>query len=215
MNEIVLATRNPGKVREIDKLLKPLNLTILSLLNFPGLPELPEDGETYRENASQKARLAAEWTGKVALADDSGLEVDALGGEPGVRSARFLGEGTPQERKNQRVLDLLEGVPPEGRGARFVCTLAIATPERNLFLCEGVCSGQIAEQARGEEGFGYDPIFLLPSFRATMAELDLSLKNQISHRGQAFQQAHKILIRLFAEREKTREGNGLAFETIW
>ncbi|MDP6560738.1 MAG: RdgB/HAM1 family non-canonical purine NTP pyrophosphatase, partial [Candidatus Binatia bacterium] len=183
MGEIVLASRNRGKIREIQEFLKHLKLNVLSLHDFPDLPELPEEGETYQENAYQKACLAAEWTRKAALADDSGLEVEALGGAPGVRSARFLGEKTPQEWKNRRLLKLLEGVPPEGRGARFVCVLAIVTPEGSKFLCEGVCSGRVAHDMRGEGGFGYDPIFFLPSYRATMAELDIFPKNRISHRG--------------------------------
>ena len=199
MREIVLATRNRGKVREIEWLLKDLRLAVFSLSDFPELPELTEEGETYQENACDKARLVASYTGKMALADDSGLEVKALGGAPGVRSARFLGKETPQERKNQKLLELLERVPPEGRGARFVCVLAIAIPEGDIFTCEGICGGRIAQQTRGEEGFGYDPIFQLPTYDATMAELPPAVKNQISHRSRAFQHAREILVRLLEE----------------
>lgn len=195
--EIVLASRNEGKVREIEEGLLGLNLKVLSLKDFPQLPELPEEGESYQENAYEKARIVAEVTGRIALADDSGLEVEALGGSPGVRSARFGGEGTPSELKNRLLLDLLQDVPLERRKARFVCVLVIMSPEGEAYFCQGICQGLITTQLKGQKGFGYDPIFFLPEYGKTMAELEMSVKNQISHRGQALRQAREVLARLF------------------
>ncbi|MBI2877606.1 MAG: XTP/dITP diphosphatase [Candidatus Tectomicrobia bacterium] len=195
--EIVLATRNAGKVREIEAGLKGLGLRVLSLGDFPEVGELPEEGESYEENAYGKARIVAEATGRIALADDSGLEVEALGGKPGVRSARFGGEGASSERKNRRLLDLLRDLPWERRKAQFVCVLVIVLPYGEAHVCRGVCPGRITTELRGQQGFGYDPIFFLPEYGKTMAELDLSLKNQVSHRGQALRQAREVLARLF------------------
>jgi XTP/dITP diphosphohydrolase len=150
-------------------------------INFP-----PETGETFAENATVKAVEAARQAGILAIADDSGLEVDALGGAPGVRSARYAGEPPSDERNRQKLLAALANIPTEDRGARFRCVVALASPAGDVRIAEGVCDGAIARAARGTNGFGYDPIFLLASGR-TMAELSSEEKNQISHRAQAYQ----------------------------
>lgn len=191
--EVVIATYNPHKFREIVEILGDLPLKLLPLANFPCLPYLTENGYTLEENALKKARAVADFTGKMALADDSALEVEALGGGPGVLSARFLGEEVDSHTRNQRILDLLADIPLEGRGANFRCVIAIAEPGGRVHLTEGACKGAIAFAARGKHGFGYDPIFLLPEYGMTMAELDPAVKNQISHRAKALHLARRVL----------------------
>lgn len=191
--EVVIATHNPHKFREIVEILGDLPLKLLPLANFPYLPYLTENGYTLEENALKKARAVAGFTGKMALADDSSLEVEALGGGPGVLSARFLGEEVDSHSRNQRILDLLADIPLEGRGANFRCVIAIAEPGGRVHLTEGVCKGAIAFAARGKHGFGYDPIFLLPEYGMTIAELDPAVKNQISHRAKALHLARRVL----------------------
>jgi len=191
--DIVLASRNPKKIEELRSLLSDLPLQVLSLTDFPDIPETPETGMTFAENAELKAKAAARATGRVALADDSGLEVDALGGQPGILSNRFAGPGATDRDKYMRILELLEGVPDEERTARFRAAVAIATPEGETVLVEGTCEGRIAHEPRGDNGFGYDPIFLLPQLGKTMAELPASEKNRISHRAKALQSAKKVL----------------------
>ena len=191
--DIVLASRNRKKIEELRSLLSDLPLQVLSLTDFPDIPETPETGMTFAENAELKAKAAARATGRVALADDSGLEVDALGGQPGILSNRFAGPGATDRDKYMRILELLEGVPDEERTARFRAAVAIATPEGETVLVEGTCEGRIAHEPHGENGFGYDPIFLLPQLGKTMAELPASEKNRISHRAKALQSAKKVL----------------------
>jgi XTP/dITP diphosphohydrolase len=199
--KLVLATRNPGKVRELSQLLSPLGYEVLSLEHFPGVPEVVEDGATFKDNAVKKATAVARHTGQLALADDSGLEVDYLGGAPGVRSARFAGEGHDDRANNEKLLRLLAGVPPEKRTARFRCVVAVATPEGKVLTTEGTCEGIIAEEPRGEGGFGYDPLFYVPSCGKTFAELDPEVKNRISHRGRALALMREILAGLRYELE--------------
>ncbi|SHE88028.1 XTP/dITP diphosphohydrolase [Desulfofundulus australicus DSM 11792] len=199
--KLVLATRNPGKVRELSQLLSPLGYEVLSLEHFPGVPEVVEDGATFRDNAVKKATAVARHTGQLALADDSGLEVDYLGGAPGVRSARFAGEGHDDRANNEKLLRLLAGVPPEKRTARFRCVVAVATPEGKVLTTEGTCEGIIAEEPRGEGGFGYDPLFYVPSCGKTFAELEPEVKNRISHRGRALALMREILAGLRYELE--------------
>ena len=174
-------------------MLVDMPITVCSLLDFPNLPETPETGNTFAENAELKAKAAAQATGRIALADDSGLEVDALGGQPGILSSRFAGPEATDREKYMRILDLLEGVPDEERTARFKAAVAIATPEGETVLVEGTCEGRIAREPRGENGFGYDPIFYLPDLGLTMAQLPASEKNRISHRARALQSAKKVL----------------------
>jgi XTP/dITP diphosphohydrolase len=191
---LVLATQNQGKIREIEKVLDLPRLKIQSLQDFPDLPEVVEDGQTFLENALKKARACAQATGRPALADDSGLEVDFLNGAPGIYSARFSGTGATDEANNRKLLALLEGLPEERRTARFVCQMVLYFPEGTWIQTEGFCPGIIALEPRGEHGFGYDPIFYLPEFGKTMAEIPLQEKNRISHRAQALQ---KIRVHLW------------------
>ncbi len=182
---LVLATRNPGKVREIKAFFSDLDLEVKGLDEFPEAPEVEETGKTFFENAFKKAREIALATGHMALADDSGIEVDALGGAPGVRSARYAGENATDEENIRKLLKELEGVPPEKRTARFRCVMVVYHPSGHWFKAEGVWEGLIAMEPRGEEGFGYDPIFLIPELGKTAAEIPLELKNKLSHRAKA------------------------------
>jgi len=196
---IVVATGNRGKLTELQSLLGPLGVEIKSMKDFPDLPEVVEDGSTFAENAAKKAVEVSRATGEIALADDSGLEVDHLGGAPGVYSARFAGEHKDDRANNEKLLALLEGVPPEKRTARFKCVVALAVPGDRIYTAEGACEGVIGTAPRGEEGFGYDPLFIIPELGKTFAQLDLDTKNSISHRGKAFARARKIISGLTAE----------------
>ena len=195
--EIVLASRNRKKIEELKSLLADMPVEVRSLADFPDVPETPETGSTFAENAELKAKAAAQATGRIALADDSGLEVDALGGQPGILSNRFAGPEATDRDKYMRILELLEGVPDEERTARFKAAVAIVTPEGETVLVEGTCEGRIAREPRGENGFGYDPIFYLPDLGLTMAQLPASEKNRISHRGKALQGAKRVLSQEF------------------
>lgn len=193
--ELVVATGNQGKLREIRRLLADAGVRVLSLADFPHLPEVEEDGETFAENARKKAQTVARLTGRLTLADDSGLEVAALGGAPGVRSARYAGEGATDEDNNRKLLAALAAVPREERGGAFVCVMALCDPGGDCRFFEGRLEGEILEAPRGEEGFGYDPLFLLPGEGRTLAELPLEVKNALSHRGQALRKAMEHLRR--------------------
>jgi XTP/dITP diphosphohydrolase len=187
---LVMATRNPGKVRELKELLQDTGVNLLSLADFPEIPEIPEEGLTFAENAATKAQAVARLTGYPALADDSGLAVDALSGAPGVFSARYAQERTaprpPGDADNWRkLLDEMRDVPWEKRSARFVCEIALALPDGRLLRAHGECEGIIALAPQGDHGFGYDPVFWVPEYAATMAQLGPAVKNQISHRAQA------------------------------
>jgi len=191
--EIIVASRNSAKVAELMKLLSPLDIKVLSLEDFPDLPEVVEDGDTYEENAVKKARQVAEAAGKIALADDSGIEVDALQGEPGIKSARFGGEEFTDHERNMKLLKMLEKVPDDERGATFQCRVAIAGPDKLLKVVEGICRGAITREPRGGGGFGYDPIFTPVEYHQTFAELSPEVKNRISHRGRALEKAALFL----------------------
>jgi XTP/dITP diphosphohydrolase len=206
MLEIVAATRNEGKLKEFRELLAGLPIRLLTVADFPGIPEVAENGNTFAENARLKAEAMAAETGLIAVADDSGLEVDALQGAPGVRSARFAGEPGDDRKNNEKLLELLRGVPPERRTARFRCLIAIAVPGEETYFSDGTCEGYIGLAPRGTNGFGYDPLFLVPEFDRTFAELDPEEKNRISHRGRALKQAQKIL-RELAGRQERRGGD--------
>ncbi len=196
--EVVAATKNEDKFREIRELLKDLGIRLLSLKEFPQLPKIEEGGRSLKENAIKKARLVAGYTGKLALADDSGLEVEALGGRPGVLSSRFAGEGVTYRKNNEKLLTLLKGIPYPKRKATFRCVLAIFQPDGHYRVVEGRCDGIIAKRIRGSGGFGYDPIFILPEYGKTFAELG-SFKQKISHRARAIKKLRKILRRLDIE----------------
>ena len=191
--KILLATQNQGKVRELQELLTDEDIEVLSLQDIPDWEEVEETGKTFAENAALKARAALLRTGLIALADDSGLEVDALDGWPGVYSARFAGEPKDDELNNDKLLHLLESVPDDKRMARFRCALVIATPDGKEYLTEGSVEGRILTQRRGKGGFGYDPLFFVSEFARTMAELNLAQKNKLSHRALAFREAIPIL----------------------
>lgn len=198
MKRILVATKNPGKLREIRGFMDGLGVEILGLQEFPWVETPEEDGTTYLENALKKASAVARQTGMVTLADDSGLEVEALGGRPGVHSARFAGPGATDEENNRKLLELLKGVPPEGRKATFRCVLVLVGPSGELLeTAEGQVEGIILDGPRGEMGFGYDPLFYVPELGRTLAELPLEVKNSISHRGRALRaMREKILKRL-------------------
>ena len=190
----VLATRNLGKVRELTEMLSDCRgLEVLSLVDFPDAPEVVEDGETYEENAIKKATQIAEYTGLPTLADDSGLEVDALSGAPGIHSARYAGERASDAERIQKLLETLKDVPEPLRTARFQCTVAIVEPERQSRVAVGVCEGQIIREPRGTHGFGYDPVFVPSGYDQTFAELGDEVKNQISHRAKAFAKVKELL----------------------
>jgi XTP/dITP diphosphohydrolase len=196
---ILLATRNGGKVREVREILGDLGVEIVSLLDVSGAPDVVEDGATFRENALKKARALAGWSGRVTLADDSGLEVDSLGGRPGVRSARFAGEGVGDEANNRKLLAELQSVPPEERSARFRCVMALAFPDGREWVTEGSCEGVIVSALRGTQGFGYDPLFLVPSLEKTFGELTLQEKNRVSHRARALHEMKAVLRSVLGE----------------
>jgi len=184
---VVVATRNRGKLREIVPLLEGLGLELIAIDALAPEAELREDGLTFQENALAKARQAAAATGLPAIADDSGLEVDALDGAPGVWSARYAGPGAGDDQNNAKLLAALRGVPAARRGGRFRCVAVFVDPGRGLEIVrDGSCAGQILEAPRGSDGFGYDPLFLLPALGRTMAELPLDEKNRLSHRAAAF-----------------------------
>lgn len=191
--KVLLATQNQGKVKELQELLADAQIEVLSLQDIGDWEEVAETGSTFAENAALKARAAAERTGYISIADDSGLEVDALNGAPGVYSARFAGEPKDDERNNDKLLKLLAEIPEDERTGRFRCALVIATPEGKEYLTEGTAEGKILRTRRGQGGFGYDPLFFMPDFGRTMAELTVSQKNKLSHRAQAFQKAIPIL----------------------
>jgi len=196
---LLIATNNPGKAAEYRELLGDVGWELVTPLEVGLHLEVEEGGGDYAENAKIKAATFAKASGLVALADDSGLEVDALGGEPGPLSARFGGEGTGDEGRVALLLERLIGVPPEGRSARFRCLIAVARPEGQVDLFEGRCEGRVAVEPRGESGFGYDPVFLLPDRGLTMAELPPHEKNAVSHRGRAARQAKAFLEGLLRE----------------
>lgn len=189
---IILATRNKHKIIEIKNVLSDLKLEILTLDCFPEIPEVIEDGETIEENAQKKARSVYAATGILCLADDTGLEVDFLKGKPGVFSSRYASPTATYEMNNTKLLHDLSGVPYEKRTAKFRCVMAVVDNGK-LKLLEGVCQGYILVEIRGTQGFGYDPLFYVPQYRKTFAELSLEEKNKISHRGQALQQVRNYL----------------------
>jgi XTP/dITP diphosphohydrolase len=199
MKEIVVATTNPGKLREIKAALKGMEFKIVSLMDLSLPPPIiiEEDGKTFQENALKKARKVAKLTNRFTIADDSGLEVDYLQGQPGVRSARFAGEEASDAANNSKLLRLMEGVPPAQRGASFRCVIAKVDPQGKEAWVEGECRGVIGDRERGDQGFGYDPLFLLPELGKTLAELPLEVKNRLSHRGKALAALKEVLADFF------------------
>ena len=193
-HKIVFATSNAGKMREIREILKDLGAEILSMKEAGVDVDIVEDGDTFAANALIKAKAVWEKTGGIVLADDSGLVIDALNGEPGVYSARYMGEKTSYEIKNKNLIDRLEGVPDEKRTARFVCAIAAVMPDGSERVTEGTIEGRIGYEEKGEGGFGYDPIFYVPEFGCTSAELTAEQKNAASHRGRALEKMKEKLL---------------------
>ena len=183
---LVLASRNPGKTREIRELLKDFPIEIKNLDDFGPTPDIEEDGDTFDENAFRKASFTAKVLGLPALADDSGLEVEALGGGPGVHSARYAGPSATDDERVAKLLKEMEG--KENRAAAFMCVISIAVPSGVALTYEGRCEGVIAEAPAGENGFGYDPIFYYPPMKKTFAQLSAEEKNRVSHRGKALEE---------------------------
>jgi len=192
--EIVLATGNPGKVREIEEILKPYGLDLVSLSHLPQVDSPRETGKTFEENARIKADFYAHHFQKPALADDSGLEVEYLGGGPGIYSSRFAGPEATDEERNDKLLTLLKGVPFSQRRAAFICVAILVTPEGEELKTEGRLEGYIATRPAGDQGFGYDPVFFLPEYDKTTAGLGKQ-KNKISHRYRAFKAMGELLSR--------------------
>jgi len=196
MLEIVLATRNCDKIKEIKKLLNGINARLFSVEDFPGCPEVVEDGETLEANAKKKALVVSQYTKKLSLAEDTGLEVETLDGAPGIHSARFAGDNATYEDNNRKLLKLMEKLPLKERKAKFRCVAVLAKPDGGVVSCEGVCEGRIAFEMKGKSGFGYDPLFIVPEYGKTFAELGEKIKNRISHRAQAFAKIKKIINKL-------------------
>lgn len=198
LREVVIATRNPGKLREIASILAPLPVKFLSLKDFPEIQELVEEGSTFAENAGMKARTIARLTGRLAIADDSGLAVQALEGRPGVFSSRYAGEKATDQERCQKLLNEMAAVPEGRRQATFVCAVAVANPAGKMQVVQGECQGHISLAPRGKHGFGYDPIFFVPEYGKTMAELEPEVKNHISHRARALEKLKLILLKFLS-----------------
>lgn len=193
---LLIATHNQGKKREYEELLADAGVELVSLSEVGIDKAIPEEGDTYAENALLKARGYAALSGMLTLADDSGIEVDALGGAPGVRTARYAGEDASDAERNALLLRNIEGVPDAERTARFRCVIALAWPDGRTAVVEGTVEGRIAREPRGEHGFGYDPIFYVPAYGCTMAELPEEVKNRISHRARAAAAAVEYLVEI-------------------
>jgi len=200
--DIVLASRNRKKVAEINDLLAPYELHVRPVSEFPDVPDVVEDGETFAENAAKKAAETARQVGCWAIGEDSGLAVDALGGAPGVYSARYAGEPSNDVRNNEKLMAELNGVPDEKRTAHYVCNVAVADAEGNVRLqIEARCHGRITTAARGTNGFGYDPYFFIPEYHRTFGELPAVVKRHLSHRGRAFERLVPQLVSLLTSAE--------------
>ncbi|GLY10148.1 XTP/dITP diphosphatase [Bacillus badius] len=196
MKTVIIATKNKGKAKEFSSLFADYGIEVKTLLDYPLLPDVEETGKTFEENAILKAETIAEKTGKLVIADDSGLSIDALDGRPGVYSARYAGAEKSDEANIEKVLAELKGVPADKRTARFHCVLAVARPGEKTATVTGVCEGKITLAKQGTNGFGYDPIFFAEEFNKTMAELKPEEKHSISHRGQAMRKLGSMLSEL-------------------
>ena len=196
MDKIVFATANEGKVKEIKEILKDFPIEVVSMKEMGITADIEEDGTTFEENSLIKARALSKLTGLPALADDSGLEVDYLNGEPGIYSARYLGRDTDYDYKNNYIINKLSEAQDKERSARFVCVISLALPDGREFVERGVVEGLIGYEQKGENGFGYDPIFYLPEYGKTSAELSPEEKNKISHRGKALSAMKKLIMDL-------------------
>jgi len=193
MKELIIATTNAGKLREIKGLLKGLDVKITSLSDYPDAPKVEEDGRNFAQNALKKAATIALYTGKLTLGEDSGLEVKALGNKPGIYSARFSGAGATDRKNNAKLLRVLRGAPLKKRQARYRCCAALVDGHRVIDVVSGSCAGLIALKGKGSNGFGYDPLFFLPRYNKTFGELDPAAKARISHRARALAKVKTIL----------------------
>ncbi len=200
MKELIVASRNKGKVGEIKELLADLPFKVTSLLDYPHIPEIIEDGKTYRANALKKAREVALATGKMAMSDDSGIEVKALDNAPGIYSARFAGEGASEKARNKKLFAMLKGVPMHKRQARYRCVIALVNAKgQELGVVQGTCSGYVTTRDIGKNGFGFDPLFLLKRYNKTFGQLPPALKAKISHRARALKKFRLLLSRVTAK----------------
>lgn len=193
MRELIVATKNKGKLREIKSLLDGMGFNVTSLADYPGAPDILEDGKSYKENALKKARVISEYTKKLVLGEDSGIEIEALGNRPGIYSARFAGEQATDNDNNKKMIRLLEGVKDNKRAARYRCYAALVDGEKIVGVVSGSCKGYITQNPRGTNGFGYDPYFLIKKYNKTFGELDPSIKSAMSHRARAFRKVKKLL----------------------
>lgn len=191
--KVIFATSNEGKMKEVRSILEDLGMEVFSMKEAGIQVEVVEDGSTFEENAVIKAAEIAKKCGEIVLADDSGLEVDYLNKEPGIYSARYMGEDTSYKIKNQNLIDRLEGVEDEKRTARFVCAIAAAFPDGTVEVTRGTIEGRIGYEEKGDNGFGYDPIFYVPEYGCTTAELTLEQKNESSHRGKALRKMKEVI----------------------
>ncbi|MDF2952169.1 MAG: non-canonical purine pyrophosphatase, rdgB/HAM1 family [Anaerocolumna sp.] len=192
-NRIIFATTNEGKMKEIRLILRDLDYEIVSMKDAGITVDIIEDGQTFEDNAIIKAKTIMDMTGDLVLADDSGIEIDAMDKAPGIYSARFLGEDTSYDIKNNYILNKLNGLEGDDRSARFVCAIACAFPDGEIITTRGTMEGYIGHEIAGGNGFGYDPIFWVPEYQCTSAQLDTQIKNQISHRGRALAAMKDIL----------------------
>jgi XTP/dITP diphosphohydrolase len=200
--ELLVATRNKKKLEEIKEILKGLNLKIISLIDYPEIPDIIENGSTFKDNAVKKAVLVAKLTEKLTLGEDSGLCVDALGGRPGVYSARFSGRDKSDPKNNLKLLKLLNGLPLNKRKAYYICAVALADENGLIGITQGKCCGFIGFKLKGNFGFGYDPLFVIPEYKKTFAQLGPGIKHRISHRYRALFKARKIILDYFEIKHK-------------
>ena len=192
--KIVFASGNEGKVKEIREMLEEMEIQLVSLKDYADVPEIVEDGKSFLENALKKAKIISAFTGNTVLADDSGLQVDVLGGEPGIYSARYAGEKATDDDNINLLLAKLKNIPQEERTASFCCALVLYNADGSYDSFESKWKGQIIDERRGDNGFGYDPVFFVPELKKTAAELPSEIKNKVSHRGQAFAQFKRKLV---------------------
>lgn len=200
MHTIVLSSRNKKKAREVSEILAPARFVVVPVTEFPDIPEVDEDGTTFAENAAKKASEVARRLDRWVIGEDSGLQVDALNGAPGIFSARYSGEGATDESNNRKLIADLAGVPDEKRGAGYICSVALSDPSGTIRIaCEGTCRGRILTEAYGEGGFGYDPFFLIPEYHLTFGQLSSTVKHRLSHRARAFAKFLPLLKNLQTE----------------
>ena len=194
---IVLASRNQKKAREVAEILAPAGFRVIPVTEFPDVPEVEEDGLTFAANAAKKASEVARHLGQWVIGEDSGLQVDALNGGPGIYSARYSGEGATDEQNNQKLMLELASVPDEKRGAGYLCSVALSSPTGEIRVaCEGTCRGRILREANGAGGFGYDPYFLIPEYHLTFGQLSSVVKHRLSHRARAFAKFVPLLLKI-------------------